>query len=76
MNKRIRKKQIKRTINGLLAAYGELLAAREQVFRRALQKVDACHEESDEARCTTFRRYMEVAAIMASSGPPPFTERE
>ncbi len=76
MNKRIRRKQIKRTIDGLLAAYDELVAARERVFRRALQKVDACHEESGEALNTTFRHYMEVAAIMAFSGPQPLAERE
>ncbi len=63
-------------INGLLAAYDELVAARERVFRRALQKVDARHEESGEALNTTFQCYMEMAAIMASSGPQPLAERE
>lgn len=39
MNKRIRKKHLKRTLNGLLAAYDEYEAARERVFRKALQDV-------------------------------------
>ena len=39
MNKRIRKKQLKRALNGLLAAYDEYEAARERVFRKALQDV-------------------------------------
>jgi len=76
VNKRIRKKQTKRAINGLIAACDDLITARERVFQRALQKVDARHEESGEAPYTTFRCYMAVAAMMASSGPPPFAERE
>ena len=34
MNKRIRKKHLKRALNGLLAAYDEYEAARERVFRK------------------------------------------
>ena len=71
MNKRIRKKQLKRALLELLAAYGEYEAARERVFRKAMQGVaDSCGT-SQEASLAAFRRYMEIAAIMASSGPLP-----
>ncbi len=39
MNKRIRKKQLKRALHELIAAYDEYEAARERVFRKALQDV-------------------------------------
>jgi hypothetical protein len=39
MSKRIRKKHFKRALNGLFAAYDEYEAARERVFRKALQDV-------------------------------------
>lgn len=67
MNKRIRKKQLKRALNGLLAAYDEYKAARERAFRNALQIVtDTCENPRD-----VFSACMEIAAFMASSGPPP-----
>lgn len=70
MNKRIRKKHLKRTLNGLLAAYDEYEAARERAFHKTLRNVaDACGQSRDE-RLTLFRRYMEIASVMASSGPP------
>lgn len=39
MSKRIRKKHFKWALNGLFAAYDEYEAARERVFRKALQDV-------------------------------------
>ena len=69
MNKRIRKKHLKRTLNGLLAAYDE--AARERVFRKALQDVADAYGGSKETFYAAFLRYMEIASIMASSGPLP-----
>lgn len=71
MNKRIRKKHLKRTLNGLLTAYDEYEAARERVFRKALQDVSDAYGGSKEAFYAAFRRYMEIAFVMASSGPPP-----
>ena len=71
MNKRIRKKHFKRALNGLLAAYDEYEAARERVFRKALQDVSDAYGGSKEAFHAAFRRYMEIASVMASSGPPP-----
>ena len=70
MNKRIRKKHLKRTLNGLLTAYDEYEAARERVFRKALQNVSDAYGGSKEAFYAAFRRYMEIASVMASSGPP------
>ena len=71
MNKRIRKKHLKRTLNGLLAAYDEYEAARERVFRKALQDVANAYRGPKDTFYAAFRRYMEIASIMASSGPPP-----
>ena len=41
MNKRIRKKQFKRALRGLLAVYDEYEAARERVFRETA-RCDRC----------------------------------
>lgn len=71
MNKRIRKKHLKRTLNGLLAAYDEYEAARERVFRKALQDVADAYGGSKETFYAAFLRYMEIAFMMASSGPLP-----
>lgn len=71
MNKRIRKKHLKRTLNGLLIACDEYEAVRERVFRKALQDVSDAYGGSKEAFYAAFRRYMEIAFVMASSGPPP-----
>ena len=71
MNKRIRKKHLKRTLNGLLTAYDVYEAARERVFRKALQNVSDAYGGSKEAFYGAFRRYMKIASVMASSGPPP-----
>lgn len=71
MNKRIRKKYLKRTLNGLLTAYDEYEAARERVFRKALQDLSDAYGGSKEAFYAAFRRYMEIASVMVSSGPPP-----
>lgn len=77
MNKRIRKKHLKRTLNGLLAAYDEYEAARERVFRKALQDVVDAYGGSKETFYAAFLCYMEIVSIMASSGLPPkfLTER-
>ena len=67
MNKRIRKKQFRRALIGLLAAYDEYEVARERAFHKALQAVtDTCENPRD-----VFSAYMEIASLMASSGPPP-----
>jgi len=71
MNTRIRKKQLKRTLCKLAAAYGEYEAARERVFRKALQEVTDAYGKSRESSLAVFRGYMEVACLMAFSGPPP-----
>ena len=71
MNKRIRKKHLKKALNGLLAAYDEYEAARERVFRRALQDVTDARRKSHEEYVAAIRRCMEVISILARSGPPP-----
>jgi len=71
MNKRIRKKQFKRALRGLLAVYDEYEAARERVFRETLQDVtDACGKSHEEF-LAAFRCYLDVASLLAFSGPPP-----
>ena len=77
MNKRIRKKHLKRALIGLLAAYDEYEAAQERVFRKALQDVVDAYGGSKETFYAAFLRYMEIVSIMASSGLPPkfLTER-
>lgn len=71
MNKRIRKKQLKRTLRGLLAAYDEYEAERERVFRKAMQGVLDAHGKSNEEFAAAFRCYLDVAHRLLSSGPPP-----
>ena len=71
MNKRIRKKQLKRTLCELIAAYDEYEAARERIFRKALQDVtDACGKSHEEF-IAALRRYMEIASLITANGPPP-----
>jgi len=68
MNKRIRKKQLKRTLRNMLSAYSEYEAACERIWREALRDVVDAYGESKEVFYTAFRRYMEVASILASNG--------
>ena len=70
MNKRIRKKHLKRALNGLLAAYDEYEAARERVFRKALQGVIDARGKSHEEYVEAIRCFMEVISILARRGPP------
>jgi len=71
MNKRIRKKQLKRAVRGLIAICDEYMAARERIYRKAMQDVlDACRKSNEEFSAV-LRRFMEIASIMASIGPPP-----
>ena len=67
MNKRIRKKRIKRAVRELVAAYQEYETARERVFLKAAQKVADTYGTSK----TAIRCYLEIAWMMALSGPPP-----
>lgn len=78
MNKRIRKKQLKRTLNGLLAAYEGMLAAhdareaaQERIFHKTIQNVEDAQGKSHEEYVAAIRSCMEVMSILAHSGPPP-----
>lgn len=71
MNKRIRKKRLKRTLCELLAAYDEYEAARERVFRKALQDLIDSHGKPREESIAALRRYMEVISILSRTGPLP-----
>ncbi len=71
MNKRIRKKQIQRTLHNLVAACDEYEAARERVFREALQDVTDSFGKPREVFSAAFRRYLEVVSVLAFTGPPP-----
>lgn len=70
MNKRIRKKQIKRTLNGLLAAYDEYEAAWKRIFRKAQQDLVDAYAGPKETFYAAFRRYMEVTRAIIFSGLP------
>ena len=74
MNKRIRKKQLKRTLRELVAAYDEYEAARERNFRKAIKDLADEYAEYVRSRETFhiwFRHCMEVASLMSFSDPPP-----
>lgn len=78
MNKRIRKKQLKRTLNGLLAAYEGMLAAhdvreaaQERIFHKTIQNMEDAREKSHEEYVAAVRCFMEAISTMAFSGPPP-----
>ena len=71
MNKRIRKKQLKRTLCELVTAYDEYEAARERVFRKAMQDLVDVYGKSHETLAAALRCYMEIASILALNGPPP-----
>ena len=74
MNKRIRKKQLKRTLRELVAAYDEYKAARERIFRKAIKDLADEYAEYVRSRETFhiwFRPCMEVASLMSFSDPPP-----
>ena len=74
MNKRIRKKQFKRTLRELVAAYDEYEAARERIFRKAIKDLADEYAEYVRSRETFhiwFRHCMEAASLMAFSGLPP-----
>lgn len=74
MNKRIRKKQFKRTLRELVIACNEYEAARERIFRKALKNLTDEYAEYAGSRETFriwLRHCMDVASLMASTGPPP-----
>jgi len=71
MNKRIRKKQLKGAVRGLIAACDEYMAVRERIYRKTMQDVLDAYGKSNEEFSAVLRRFMEIASIMASSGLPP-----
>ena len=71
MNKRIRKKQLKRTINRLLTAYDKYEAAWKRIFRKAQRDLVDAYAGPKEALYAAFRHYMDVThAITMYSGLP------
>ena len=70
MNKRIRKKYLKRTLNELLAVYDEYDARQERIFNRALQDVVDAYGRSKEEFTAAWQHFSEIYFAMASSGPP------
>lgn len=71
MNKRIRKKQLKRTLRRLVAICEEREAARERIFQKALQDVVDAYAGSREAYYAALGRYMDISFYLLLSGPPP-----
>ncbi len=76
MNKRIRKKQLKRAVRGLIAACEEYEAARDRIFLKAQQELLDARGKSHEESVAALRRYLEVASYLASTGPLPRSLRE
>ena len=76
MNKRIRKKQLKRTLRQLIAALEAYEAKREQIFQEAAQNLANACGKSHEEFVIALRRYMEVVSALASTGPMPRSVRE
>ena len=72
MNKRIRKKQIRKALRDLIAAYDKFEAARKRAFRKALQDVADAHLEP----CEEIQCYLKIASFLASSGPIPKSLKE
>ena len=71
MNKRIRKKQLKRALTGLLDVCDAYEAMWERMFREAKQDLVDAYAGPKETFYAAFRRYMEVTrAIMMYSGLP------
>ncbi len=71
MNKRIRKKQLKRALIGLLDACDAYEAMWERMFREAKQDLVDAYAGPKETFHAAFRRYTEVTrAIMMYSGLP------
>lgn len=71
MNKRIRKKQLKRALVGLLDACDAYEAMWERIFREAKHDLVDAYAGPKEAFYAAFRRYMEVtSAITMHSGLP------
>ena len=67
MNKRIRKKQLKRSLCELVAAYNEYEAAHEHselTFRKAVQRVTDAHLESREE----IQWYLKMASLNTRNG--------
>ena len=71
MNKRIRKKHLKRTINRLLDFCDAYEAAWKRIFYEAQQDLVDAYVGPKAALYAAFRRYMEVtSAITMYSGLP------
>ena len=76
MNKRIRKKQLKRALRELVAISKEREAERERVFRKAMQGVLDAYGKSNAEFAAAFQCYLEIAYRLMASGPlPSFLEK-
>ena len=77
MNRRIRKKQLRRAMLEFADACDKYEAARERIYHKAVQDFMDAQGKSREISNAALRRYMEVVSLLASSGPPPrsLTER-
>lgn len=76
MNKRIRKKHLKRTVRELVAAYNEYEARREHIYRKAHQNLMDAMGKSHEEFIAALRQFIEITSLMARTGPPPRSLRE
>ena len=71
MNRRIRKKQLRRAMLEFADACDKYEAARERIYHKAVQDFMNAQGKSREISNAALRRYMEVLSFLAHSGPPP-----
>ena len=70
MNKRIRKKQLKRVLCELAVVCDKYEAARERILNEAVQGLLDARGQSREIECAALRHCIEAASFLALSGPP------
>ena len=75
-SRRVRKKQLRRALFKFIDACDKYEAARERIYRKAVEDFMDAQGKSREISNAALRRYMEVVSFLAYSGPPPKSLRE
>ncbi len=70
MNKRIRKKQLRRALKGLLALTKDFETVRELATRKAIREVVDAYGKSPKEYLAALRRYMEFTSVIALCNTP------
>ena len=71
MNRRVRKKQLRRALFKFIDACDKYEEARERIYHKAVQDFMDAQGKSREISNAALRRYIEVMSLLAYSGPPP-----